>query len=632
MIPLLPVLNGVTAGLGNLGIAAFGATLYKGMSFIDPLFDPLKKLEQDAIHFKFPYNSPDISALLKSSFRRDQKGKWARKALQEAGVSLWALQNEEYIEEYRKYWQAALESMGPIPSIQELYYLLNTGLMKNMKISDKMEQELLTAENKKYFDEIYKPKFDIVSIFDLHRRGAFDKDRFREEIARITGQDTFGVSQYEKLVNLLPTPSDIITMSVRDVFNPKQAEELGLFEEFEDNKNMVELMSAVGMGEVKIVDKNGNKLSYDVPKLLWGSHWQNVSPTQGYMMFQRLRPGRINIYKKDFPNIEPFELANLQSLLKANDYTTKYRDRLAAIAYNLPTLQDLRNAWEYGKISKEEFREQIIDRGYSEHNANIILETNIDYLEPRKELVKWNAFLKKYGKSFNASLKGYRAGTLTFKQISDAYTPLDIPQDRLFDSIAQIDIEINNEIASKYISMVHREYLMGLYTPASGISALTDGGLTQQRAGQYIAIWEREKTKPRKIARAGKLVQWYKEGWITSEELKERLENMGWSKADIVLYMTEAAEARSDLEERARLAAARTEKQRAAEEERQRKKNEKDSKAGPKAAQERVSVSTLQRWLKKDIINEDYFILQMRYYGFSEDDILRYMVEAIGNE
>ena len=622
------MIGGIVAAVaGGIGAAAG----MKMLSVADPLFDPSKKLMNDGAWFSMPFMSPDIQLLLKTAFRDDEKGRRAKLGLQLAGIPLFTKDNGVFVDAYKKLWESVIDAISPHCSVEELFYLSNTEQIGKAEANKLYQQSMLSSENKKLLEKVYKARYDLPFIMDMYRRGWFSFAKFEEEIRRTTGLGKSDVTYFERALKVLPTPSDLISMAVKDVFNPELVDKFKLDAEYEDNKGMIELMNASGLGIVKI--KSGfDEKEYDIPRMLWQAHWNNPSPTQGYMMSHILRNDeRVARFKAELPGLTKFDFEDLRLLLKANDYSPRFRDGLAAISYNLPTLQDLRNAWEYSKIDDKEFLEQIKDRGYTEANAQIIFDANKAWLEPRKEMAEWNIFLKKYDKSFKAALRGYKFGTVSRSDIIDTFTALEAPQFRLIDALNQIDIDINNNIAKKYITMVHREYLMGLYKPEQAVSSLTQGGITEQRAGQLIAVWEREKTYARKVANAGKLVQWYREGWITSEEVKERLENLGWGKADIVLWLAEAYEARSDLEEKVRLANARTEKQKADEEERQRKKNEKKSKEGPQSAQQRVSVATLQKWLKKGIIKEDYFVSQLRYYGYTEDEILNYMVDAIGN-
>lgn len=162
----------------------------------------------------------------------------------------------------------------------------------------------------------------------------------------------------------LPTMADLVRMEYREVFRPEFRAELiedePISEDFEKY--------AARMGFSKAHAEN-----------YWGAHWDLPSRTQGYEMYHRLRPAiqldkdgkvvPVGIHKLPATYSKPFELTDLNTLLKRQDVLKRYRDQLVEIAYKPFTRVDVRRMYRSGVLSFEEVIAAYLDAGYSPERA-----------------------------------------------------------------------------------------------------------------------------------------------------------------------------------------------------------------------------------------------------------------------
>lgn len=145
----------------------------------------------------------------------------------------------------------------------------------------------------------------------------------------------------DKLANIarvIPSTTDMIRFAVREVYNPTQRAALDL-----DSDYPTELTGQLA--------KHG--VSEDDAHDWWAAHWRLPSPEQGYQMLWR---GEITD-------------AQLNGLLKAQDYAPTWRPKLKAIAYHVPGRIDLRRMFAAHIIDYPELVTGYEHLGYTHQDA-----------------------------------------------------------------------------------------------------------------------------------------------------------------------------------------------------------------------------------------------------------------------
>jgi hypothetical protein len=153
------------------------------------------------------------------------------------------------------------------------------------------------------------------------------------------------------LRNLLPSPSDLIRMAVREVFNPALREALTLEAEYPEA--FTPFARQLGYSEEWA-------LNY------WCAHWDLPSVSQGMEMLHR---GEI-------------EMPELENLIKALDYAPVWRQPLINIAFNPITRVDLRRLYKLKIITEEQVFQGYKDLGYNDERARWLTDFTKQYANP----------------------------------------------------------------------------------------------------------------------------------------------------------------------------------------------------------------------------------------------------------
>ncbi|MBC8552959.1 MAG: hypothetical protein H8D23_25315 [Candidatus Brocadiales bacterium] len=185
-------------------------------------------------------------------------------------------------------------------------------------------------------------QLDINLLNEAYFRGKISDNDYIKTLERL-GYNEKTIDTIISIRPIRPGIQDLITMSVREVFDP-------------DMVRLFELDSDLPEQFIEEAKKNG--LSEKWATRYWASHWKLPSAQQGFEMFHR------NVIDND----------TLKLLLRALDVSPFWRDKLEAIAYQPITRVDIRRLHALGLIDDNEtnFRYQAL--GYSPNDANLMLE------------------------------------------------------------------------------------------------------------------------------------------------------------------------------------------------------------------------------------------------------------------
>jgi hypothetical protein len=189
----------------------------------------------------------------------------------------------------------------------------------------------------------------IEQAFVALNRKEIDEDEFKATLTRL-GYNTDDAKTLRALAYVRPGLQDIITMALRDVFNPAAVDRFELFKELPD----------------RFIEEAGKSgLTEEWAKFYWGAHWTLPSLNQGFEMFHR------RLIDKDTINL----------LIATHDVSPFWRDKLIGIAYNNYTRVDIRRMYKLGVMTKDEVYEAHLDLGYDETKADKMTEFVIQLID-----------------------------------------------------------------------------------------------------------------------------------------------------------------------------------------------------------------------------------------------------------
>lgn len=306
---------------------------------------------------------------------------------------------------------------------------------------------------------------------------------------------------YRALALYVPGPGDLVTFMTRDVFDPnvvaKYQYDEGFTEKYQGQ--VKEWAYAQGMTEEVF-------LNY------WRAHWQLPSPTQGYSMIHRLRPGRV---AADLVT----DRETVRELLEVADVPKYWRDRLVEISYHPLTRTDTRRAYFIGALDERETLDAIMDLGYAEREAHLLLR----YWS--QERVGWLTRQQLY--------RDYAAGLVSDDEIEADF---DRRQVRLEDR-QQITVELGRSATRSSVKArvksVRKRVLRGLADRAEAVGELTRMGFRDLRAEQLVDVWLDERKAQGRLASAQQLCDWFDNNLIDDNEYVEALHRLGFDAGQI---------------------------------------------------------------------------------------------------
>lgn len=154
----------------------------------------------------------------------------------------------------------------------------------------------------------------------------------------------------EKLLHIIPGPTDLILMAVREAFSPEFVSQYQLLSDFP--AEFATWAEKVG-------------LDREWAERYWSSHWRLPSTTQAYEMVHR-------------DVITPEELTDL---LRAADVSPWWREKLVEISYRPFTRVDTRRMYELGVLTEQGILRSYLDIGYDPEKAQSMTEFTVRYAQ-----------------------------------------------------------------------------------------------------------------------------------------------------------------------------------------------------------------------------------------------------------
>ena len=223
---------------------------------------------------------------------------------------------------------------------------------------------------------------DLAALYSMNLRdlpaGANLIDRLRD-----LGYSPSDAESLEALKYYIPPAQDLITMAVREVFNPVIVEKFGQDEDFPEQ--FAEYAAQQG-------------ISRFWAEKYWEAHWVLPSVQMGYEMLHR----------------RVIDMETLKQLLAAQDIMPGWRDALIDISYKPYTRVDIRRMHDVGVLNDDEVYESYLDLGYSPDKAKNMTEFTIRLNDPDPDDID-----SLEGLTRAAIINSFKDGLLTRQQADD---------------------------------------------------------------------------------------------------------------------------------------------------------------------------------------------------------------------
>jgi hypothetical protein len=199
----------------------------------------------------------------------------------------------------------------------------------------------------------------VSELITLKFRKLIDDDEFYDKMAKL-GYSRETADEIVKAAYFYPTPSDLISWTAREVFEPDAIEKYGLDAEF-DKLRLDEFFKA-GMTEEQV-------------RNFWRAHWQHPSWTQIIEMMRRdvlkdpQARDKVKAGSDEWRKLREEEVDLVYDWYRLVEIPPYWRDRLTKISYEPLTRVDVRRMEDLGLLTDDELMRMYLDWGYDEENA-----------------------------------------------------------------------------------------------------------------------------------------------------------------------------------------------------------------------------------------------------------------------
>lgn len=330
----------------------------------------------------------------------------------------------------------------------------------------------------------------------LYRRGRISKEMFFTQMKKI-GLNSVQAQNYYNATEYFPSPSDLVTFAVREVYTPDIAETFGIFEDIPE-KFLTEASKA--------------GLPTDQAKNYWGAHWDLPSPNMGFSMLHR---GII-------------EKPDLEKLLKALDIMPYWREKLIDLSYNPLTRVDVRRMYRVGTLDKIGVEKAYKNIGYSPENAKLMTDFTIKYENDETD-----------GLTRSTLLKAYKDSIISLEQFTEYLRALGYSDEVVDFWVDMATYEKTLDKIKLYTNDLIEQYRLGTLDISMFRTELLKRDLPTEYIDQVINDTLLLKGAKTKVPSQEDLQRWLKMGIIIDIEYVTKMRLKGFQDDDIESYLTE---------------------------------------------------------------------------------------------
>lgn len=362
------------------------------------------------------------------------------------------------------------------------------------KFYPRMALKGYNEDNADYMRLSQRPLLDPRRLINLYHREYIDRDTFFMLMEKL-GFENEDITRQLLEAQYFPTPAEVILWAAREVFEPEERKKLKLDDKFPEA--FWDYAERAGM-------------TREEAENFWAAHWT----FPGWNVIQEMRWRNII----DDNDVETF--------FTEADIVPFWRDAMKEVMYSPYTRVDGRRMYETGILSRDEFKTAMTDIGYTEERAEGLAKWATERkLSPQKDLT-----ISKIEKAFR---DGEITDTNYIERIMDM--GYDDSEANLLLNLLKRDIEEKEE--KDQIDWYILRYKNGLITIEQLTTFLDGLGLNEAKKNKMILLAKNAKAALSKTASKSDLDKWFKQIIINEETYKIRLQALGYEDNDISNYV-----------------------------------------------------------------------------------------------
>lgn len=289
-------------------------------------------------------------------------------------------------------------------------------------------------------------------LAQMRFRGLLSPQAFRDALKAIDYAPTWR-DKLEEIARRIPTIPDMVRFAVREVYNAPLRRSLGYEDEYP---------------EAFTAEAAKHGLTEEHARQYWWAHWRLPSARQGYQMLWR---GEITE-------------GQLDDLLKALDYPSVWRDRLANIARIVPGRIDLKRMLRHGIKDRAGVKAGYQRLGYAESDAEFMTQIAEAEVGAGSGGSSWlgRARTRLYTVAHNE----YLDDAIDEARARGVLSDVGVPAGEIGDVITMWDIEQEISRLELTPAQIKKAYTSGRWTLDEAIAALAAQGMTAADADDFL--------------------------------------------------------------------------------------------------------------------------------------------------
>jgi hypothetical protein len=387
--------------------------------------------------------------------------------------------------------------LDPVSAIQALK---RSPAFVDLAIADMTDQGL-TQERIQALSYVLQPILPALELERLRRKGAISEDEYQNELGS-QGYTPPRIEQVKALFEAIPNVSDLIRIAVREGFSDDVAQRFSYDEAYPATINP--FLEAQG-------------LSSEWGKRYWRSHWELPSLTQGFEMFQRLRPGRSGVTFTD---------DDLDLLMRTADIAPYFRPRLKEIAYSPLTRVDVRRMFGQGVLTEAQVYEAYRDLGYNQENAQHLTDFTVKFERQAER-----------GLTREAVQAAYKRGLVGRDAAIASLSELGYPADIADFYLDIVDYDTAGSQTDEKLAAIRTQFLAGVLDDSTVNDKLGPLNLPSERVQGLLELWAVQKAARVSLPSRGELDDWYRRDLIEADLYRSYLKRDGYQDTEIDIYV-----------------------------------------------------------------------------------------------
>jgi len=322
---------------------------------------------------------------------------------------------------------------------------------------------------------------DITELFELKWREEITEKEFLRRLTHL-GFDDKQASEFNALSHRIPGPMDLISMAVREAFDPGFIARHNYMARYP--KEFEEWMLKQGF------DKEWSEK-------YWVAHWRLPAVVQAFEMFQR----------------EEITENDLSDLLVAHDIAPRWHTPLMNIAYRPLTRVDVRRMFELGVLDEAAVYKSYLHLGYSPENAANMTEFTIKYAAEEDRAA-----------SKADVCRAYSEGVLGRGEAKSYLVDMGYPAEWAEHYLQLEDIKRERGLLSIELGSLKTQYVEGIIERGFVFEELGKWNLPDRQVSILLNAWDIEKERMITLPTPAQLEAFLKEDIIGEGEFRKTME------------------------------------------------------------------------------------------------------------